>query len=171
MISALLTALSLVFCGFDVGGVASAGIAVLAALLLLVPLIASREKQRIRIAVMLVAWLLGSALLLTHYSLARDRVRWLFLSGVYKARLAEQPVSGAKELQHIEWDGWGFAGADTTVFLVFNPTDSFSALAGAAPPVRAPGLPCDVVRVRRLEKRWYAVLFYTDTSWGQGGCP
>ena len=54
LISGLLTALSLVFCGFDVGGVASAGIAVLAALLLLVPALRKRSRSLPRLAAMVV---------------------------------------------------------------------------------------------------------------------
>ena len=90
------------------------------------------------------------------------------LSGGYKARVLAQP--SGEELKHAEWDGWGFAGADTTVFLVFDPTDSLAEELGAQPPVKARGLPCEVVRVRRLDSQWYAVLFYTETYWGQGDC-
>jgi hypothetical protein len=96
-------------------------------------------------------------------------VRWLFLSRGYKARVLAQVPN--EQLKHVEWDGWGFAGAgDTTEFLVFDPADSLAGAAEALPPVKAPGLPCEVVRVRRLGRQWYAVLFYTDTYWGQGAC-
>jgi hypothetical protein len=91
-----------------------------------------------------------------------------FLSGGYKAQVLAQPPS--EELKHADWDGSGFAGADTTVFLVFDPTDSLAAATGALPPIKARGLPCEVVRIRRLDRRWYTVLFYTDTYWGQGDC-
>ena len=62
------------------------------------------------------------------------------------------------------------AGADTTVFLVFDPTDSLAGAAEAPPPIKPGALPCEVVRIRRLDRQWYAVLFYTDTYWGQGAC-
>ena len=81
--------------------------------------------------------------------------------------LAQPP---SDELKHAEWDGWGFAGADTTAFIVFDPTDSLAGVTEALPPIKARTLPCDVVRVRRLDRHWYAVLFYTDTYWGQGNC-
>ena len=100
--------------------------------------------------------------------MVRDHVRWLLLSGSYKAQVLAQPPS--KELKHAEWDGWGFAGADTTVFLVFDPTDSLAGATKAPPPIKSEALPCEVVRIRRLARQWYAVLFYTDTYWGQGAC-
>lgn len=50
--------------------------------------------------------------------------RWMFWSGSYKAQVLAQPDSTNNELKHIEWDGWGGAGMDTTVYLVFDPTDS-----------------------------------------------
>jgi hypothetical protein len=30
--------------------------------------------------------------------------------------------------------------------------------------------PAAAQRARRLENQWYAVLFYTDSYWGQGNC-
>jgi hypothetical protein len=108
-------------------------------------------------------------LLLSNYSLVRDHIRWLLLSAGYKAKVLAQPPN--EQLKHAEWDGWGFAGVgDTTVFLVFDPTDSLAGASEALPPLKARGLPCEVVRVRRLDRQWYAVLFYTDTYWGQGAC-
>jgi hypothetical protein len=108
-------------------------------------------------------------LLLSNYSLVRDHARWFFLSGGYKAKVLAQAPN--EQFKHVEWDGWGFAGAgDTTVYLVFDPTDSLAGASAALPPVRAAGLPCEFVRVRRLDRQWYAVLFYTDTYWGLGAC-
>jgi hypothetical protein len=117
-----------------------------------------------------VVYLFVPALVLTNYTLVRDRVRWSLLSARYKAGVLAQTAPANDELKHTEWDIWGFAGMDTTVFLVLDPTDSLASASGALPPVKARGLPCDVVRVRRLEREWYAVLFYTDTYWGQGTC-
>jgi len=80
----------------------------------------------------------------------------------YKAEVLAQRDSATGELKHIEWDGWGFAGAgDTTVYLVFDPTDALSAAAQSHQPGKFGGLPCEVPFVRRLQSRWYAVRFYT----------
>ena len=51
--------------------------------------------------------------------------RWLIWSRSYKAEVLAQPNSASGELKHIEWDGWGWAGMDTTIYLVFDPTNSF----------------------------------------------
>ena len=168
--SSLLTVLSLVFAQSDMGRLLCIGIAFVAALLLIVRAVARRGSQRIVIVFTLAAWLLATTLLMTHYTLVRDHVRWFFLSKVYKARVLAQSVSAKQDLQHTQCDLWGFAGMDTTVFLVFDPTDSLAELSDAQPPIKAHGLPCDVACVRRLDRQWYAVLFYTDTYWGQGNC-
>ena len=101
------------------------------------------------------------------YSAVRTAARWLVWSHGYKAKVMAQPASPNGELKHIEWDGWGWAGQDTTVFLVFDPTDSLSAAAKSRSPGKIKGIPCEVPLVRRLESRWYTVRFYTDEYWGR----
>jgi hypothetical protein len=168
--SLLLTILSLTFADADPGFVLCAGIALFSGLCLLVRAVVSTGRRRLAIFLALAAYVGVQTLGLTHYRLVRDRVRWGLLSGVYESRVLAQPVAANGRFRHVEWDGWGFAGADTTVFLVFDPADSLAKELGAPPPVKAPGLPCDVVHIRRLARQWYAVLFYTETYWGQGDC-
>lgn len=165
-----LRALSLAFADHDLGALLCIGVALFTATALLVRAFSKKGRQRGVVLAALVIYLCVPALVLTHYTLARDRVRWSLLSARYKAKVLAQTTPATGELKHTEWDLWGFAGMDTTVFLVLDPTDSLAAASGALPPVKARGLPCDVVRVRRLEREWYAVLFYTDTYWGQGTC-
>jgi hypothetical protein len=160
--------LSLTFASSDLGAVLCFGIVLVSALLLFVFGIAKKGRQRLAALLVMMTYVFAAMLLKSNYSLVRDHVRWLFLSGGYKAQVLAQPPS--EELKHAEWDGWGFAGADTTAFLVFDPTDSLAGVTEALPPIKARTLPCDVVRVRRLDRQWYAVLFYTDTYWGQGNC-
>jgi hypothetical protein len=62
-------------------------------------------------------------------------------------------------------DGWGFAGSDTVVYVVFDPTNSLAGAAKSRAPGKFKGIPCEVSRVRRLESQWYSVVFYTDTDW------
>ncbi len=90
--------------------------------------------------------------------------RWLIWSRSYKAEVlaGSDPANG--ELRHIEWDGWGWAGMDTTVYLVFDPTNSLSRATGPSPGKHA-GIPCEIDRVKRLEDKWYTVQFYTDYDW------
>lgn len=168
--SLLLTALSLAFAEPDLGALACVGIALVTGLSLLVRALAKKGRQRLLAFLACAIYVLVPVLVLTHYSLARDHIRWFLLSEGYKAKVLAQPAPANEELKHAEWDGWGFAGMDTTVFLVFDPTDSLAEALGAQPPVKARGLPCDVVHIRRLDPQWYAVLFYTDTYWGQGNC-
>jgi hypothetical protein len=91
--------------------------------------------------------------------------RWLFKSGKYKNQVFAQPTELSKGLKHIEWDGWGWGGNDTTVYLVFDPNNALSSAATDGLPGTYPGIPCEVYRVRRLENQWYTVQFYTYFDW------
>jgi len=168
--SLILTLLSLVCLDSDLGAILGFGIAIVTVVVLVVRIAVKRPMLRAMRLLPLAGYLLISILFLTNYTLIRDHVRWLFLSNVYKNRVLALPAPAKSELKHAEWDGWGFAGSDTTVFLAFDPTNSLVETVNMRPPVRSRALPCDVVRVRRLEDKWYAILFYTDTYWGQGDC-
>jgi hypothetical protein len=91
--------------------------------------------------------------------------RWLLQSGQYRAEILAQPDSPNGELKHADWDIWGFAGAETMVYLVFDPNDSLRVAAGSHSPGKYSGIPCEVPNVRRLENHWYTVRFYTNTDW------
>src|SRR6266446_3755865 len=169
VVSLILIVLPLTFAGSDLGAVLCFGIALVSAVSLFAFGVAKKGRQRLAALFVVMAYIFAAMLLKSNYSLVRDHVRWLFLSGGYKAKVLAQPPS--IELKRAEWDGWGIALAgETTAFLVFDPTDSLAGAAEALPPIRAQALPCEVVRVRRLDRQWYAVLFYTDTYWGQGAC-
>lgn len=156
--------------GSDLAALLCFGIAIVTALVLIVRAVTQRRKQRTMSLMTLAAYSLFAALLLTNYTLVRDHVRWLFLSGIYKTRVFAQPIPANGQMRHTEWDDWGFAGESTTVFLAFDPTDSLARASHARPPIDASGLPCPVFRVRRLSSQWYAVFFYTDTYWGYDSC-
>ncbi len=98
----------------------------------------------------------------------RSGTKWFMWSQRYKREVLAQSGGTAGELKHIEWDGWGFPGAgDTTVYLVYDPTNSLSAAAKSHQPGKFVGIPCTVPLVSRLESEWYAVRFYTDEWWGR----
>jgi hypothetical protein len=79
-----------------------------------------------------------------------------------------QPAPTDGELRHMEWEATGFAGvANNTIYLVFDPTDSLAVAAKNHSPGKFSGIPCEVVRILRLENHWYSVAFYTDEEWGQ----
>jgi hypothetical protein len=109
------------------------------------------------------AWWLG----IGHNSVISNTARWAVWSRQYKAQVLARPPSTAGPLKHIEWDGWGWAGQDTTVYLVFDPTDALYPAASGHHPGKYKGLPCEVFLVRRLESHWYTVQFYTDEWWGR----
>jgi hypothetical protein len=112
-----------------------------------------------------VFWIFSFALFTNHYAI-RNNMRWLLGSRRYKAEVLAQSAPPNGELKHVEWDGWGFPGAGNTyVYLVFDPTDSLAAAAQKHEPGEFDGIPCRVLRVSRLEDRWYAVLFYTGQAW------
>jgi len=99
----------------------------------------------------------------------RTTGRWVIHSKTYKANVLAQANPTNEGLKHIEWDGWGFAGSDTTVYLVFDPHDSLAMAAKSGQPGKFDGIPCEVPAVQRLEDHWYTVLFYTDTDWSHCG--
>ena len=70
----------------------------------------------------------------------------------------------------IKWDGWVWAGQDTTVYLVFDPADSLSLAASSHLSGKFAGIPCEVPKVTRFESQCYAVTFYTDEEWGRCDC-
>jgi hypothetical protein len=113
--------------------------------------------------VLAAAWSLGFG----HNSTISNTARWIFRSRQYKAEVLARPNPTSEQLKHIEWDGWGWAGQDTQVYLVFDPTDSLSEAAKSRHPGKYKGLPCEVFRVRQLESQWYTVQFYTDEWWGR----
>ena len=63
------------------------------------------------------------------------------------------------------WEGWGFAGSDTTAYLVFEVKNTLAAAARERISGKFGELPCEIYRVRRREDQWYTVQFYTETAW------
>ena len=115
---------------------------------------------------MLVIFCMASWLLFRFSDGMRYAERWLIHSSAYKSEVTTRPTSNDGMLKHIEWDGWGFAGAgDTVVYLVFDPSDALSLSLKSHSAGRFSGIPCEVPEVRKLESHWYTVLFYTDTDW------
>lgn len=148
-------------------------------LLLIIQLVSAdggerRLHWRSSLATLLIVWAVPILLFLheqRHPFELRENVRWMVWSNRYKREVLAQPASDKMSFKHLDWDGSGFAGTDTTLFLVFDPQDTLSIAAQGQPPIKASGIPCDVLEIRRLESHWYAVLFYTGQHWGeQGSC-
>lgn len=127
-----------------------------------------KGRTRLMVIATLLSYWLISGLIFRHFSEVRDASRWLFQAQTYKASVLALPVPPNGDFRHVEWEGWGFAGAgDTTVYLVVDPSDSLSGPAKNHLIGKFTGVSCAAYRIHRLEKHWYTVAFYTDTSWGQ----
>ncbi len=55
-----------------------------------------------------------ASVLVWNFSEVRTEARWLLSSHRYKSEVSTQPAPTSGEFKHIEWDGWGWAGQDTT---------------------------------------------------------
>jgi hypothetical protein len=127
--------------------------------------IARKKGRCVPILLMLaIFWVLSVPLFKNHLAL-RSAGRWLIWSNDYKSMVAAQPTPANGNVKHLDWDGWGWGGENTEVYLVFDPSDSLSAAAKTHQPGKFDGLPCKVDRVLRLERNWYAAQFYTGTDW------
>ena len=124
------------------------------------------SRRRWLVTIVVVFCILSSATaLFTNYQVTRQRARWVVGSSVYKSRLLKQPLPPSA-LRHLDWDGWGFAGAgNTEVYLVYDPADLLAAETAIHRTGKFSGIPCPVWDVQRLEKNWYSVRFFTDQTW------
>jgi hypothetical protein len=137
------------------------------AVVFLVTYFFKKSSPSLSIYLMFPAYWIVSAVLFMNSAELRCRTRWLLHSNEFKTTLMAHSIPANGDLRHIEWDGWGWAGMDTTEYLVYDPTDSLWGAAKSRSPGKFPGIPCEVPRVRRLESHWYSVTFYTDMGWGK----
>jgi hypothetical protein len=138
-----------------------------AVIMLIVAAVNGRRKLLASLAMLVVFCLAAWLLFKLSYDVYATG-RWLTHAQQYKAEVMAQPEPPNPELRHIEWDGWGMAGSDTIVYLVFVPSSRLIPVSGTRSK-RFIGIPCPVWRVRRLEPHWYYVVFYTDTDWTECG--
>lgn len=127
-----------------------------------------RRKRGTLLSTLATVWLVSTFLFVYYVhdqSSVRTTARWLVWSHDYKDKVLAQQAPANGEFRHVEWDGWGWGGQDTTVFLVLDPTDSLSSAAAIHQPGKFDGIPCAVPEVSRLESQWYAVRFYTNQHW------
>lgn len=124
----------------------------------------SRHSGIALLSVTIVYCSVTSVLVLKAYNL-RIAERWLLWSKSYKARVLAEPNPGQGAMRHLEWDGWGFAGSDTYVYLIFDPDDRLSSFANSSFHGKINDEICGVSRVYRLEPCWYSVVFDTDMKW------
>jgi hypothetical protein len=135
-------------------------------------LIYAAVRKKFRIALLVCAFWALSVFIVSHDFPIRTCIRWTLFSHRYQNQVLAQPEPLDGSLKHMEWDGWGWAGMDFSVFLVFDPTDSLTEFAKAGLFGKVPRLPCDVSEIRQLGPHWYIVMFdgYVDqSSWTN--CP
>ncbi len=96
----------------------------------------------------------------------RPTLRWAFFSHRFKAEVLAQPSDPSGKFKHVEWDGWGGAPVgDWSAYVVFDPRDSLDADLGLHPPRMIRGIPCDVLRVQRLQRYWYSITLQMNQWW------
>lgn len=127
-------------------------------------LIAAAVGRDLRLALAVATFCAVSAVAFLYSFQIRTFTRWTLLSSYYKHEVLAEPSPVNGELKHIEWDSWGFAEMDSTVFLVFDPTDSLGEAAQKHQYGKFKGIPCDVDWVRRMDSHWYLV-FSEVYSW------
>jgi hypothetical protein len=165
-VGAFIVVLPFIIYAYDIGEVLYLFIGVPVISLVFVVVIVFKKRRLAVFSMLVVYWALTWILVRNSFEL-RSTGRWLVWSKDYKAEVLAQPQSPNGDLRHIEWDGWGWGGMDTTVYLVYDPTDSLSVTAKSHSSGKFNDIPCKVPRVRRLENHWYSVVFYTDTEWGR----
>ncbi len=143
---------------------------VVASTVVLICTVVSKNRRRYfhQLYALVILLMISASFLLydfKHPLVIRSAARWMVWSHGYKSEVLAQPAAANGDLKHIEWDVWGFAGIDTYVFLVFDPTDSLAMAALSRQPGKFDGIPCEVPLVRRLESHWYTVQNYTAQYW------
>ena len=91
----------------------------------------------------------------------RPWARWLVASGKYTSFVMQQKPDPQTGLRYIEWDGWGWAGMDTSVDLVYDPTDTLAHEIQYNPKGRFAEVADKTAFVQRLGRGWYSVTLYT----------
>lgn len=124
---------------------------------------ANRSKYLLALSI----FVLITFVLIWEFPEAKTEARWILSSRRYKSDVFAQPTLANGEFKHVEWDAWGWATIDTTVYLVFDPADSLSLAASTHLSGKFAGIPCEVSKVSRLEDQWYVVTFYTNREWGR----
>jgi hypothetical protein len=136
----------------DTAWLAFAGVAVIVTLALVVFAIVWKSAIGAAITAAFVA---AALVLLTHDTDGlREQIRWTAYAAQAKAAVRAMPPQPSGQLQHVVWDAWGWAGMDTSVYLVYDPANAL--------PKK---LPCPVTSIQRLEPNWYSVRFYTSEDW------
>jgi len=105
-----------------------------------------------------------SALMFKSTDHLRPWARWLVGSQHYKRLVLKQQPDPQTGLRYAEWDGWGWAGMDTSVELVYDPTDTLAREIKHNPKGRFAEVAEKTYFVQRLGPGWYSLTLYTGDS-------
>ena len=92
----------------------------------------------------------------------RPWARWLVASGRYTSLVLQQEPDPQTGLRYIEWDGWGWAGMDTSVDLVYDPTDTLAHEIRYNPKGRFAAIAEKTHFVQKMGRGWYSLTLYTS---------
>ena len=122
------------------------------------------RKRWISLAYLLAAlfFLSVSLSMFLHTQHLRPWARWLASSSRYTNLVLQQEPDPQTGLRHIEWDGWGWAGMDTSVELVYDPTDTLAHEIKYNPKGRFAEIAEKTHFIQRLGRGWYSATLYTD---------
>lgn len=94
----------------------------------------------------------------------RPWARWLVSSQQYTSLVMKQQPDPQTGLRYAEWDGWGWAGMDTSVELVYDPTDTLGREVKDNPEGRFAELAEKTAFVQRLGPGWYSLTLYSGDT-------
>ena len=92
----------------------------------------------------------------------RPWARWLISSGSYKSQVLSQPAADPSGIRFSDWDGWGWAGSSTDVFLVYDPSDTLASKVSQAKGKKSVEIIEKAQFIQRLERNWYSATLYTN---------
>jgi hypothetical protein len=126
------------------------------------------RQMSVRAVMVFAAFLAVTAVIVLNQAHVRPRLHWLVWSQLYKSEVLASTARPDGEFKHVEWDGdgWGSgATGDWMSYVVFDPSDSLSEATKKNVPAQYSGIPCTVIRIRRLEKHWYSVVLDMNEFW------
>jgi hypothetical protein len=92
----------------------------------------------------------------------RPWARWLISSASYKSQVLSQPAADPSGIRLIDWDGWGWAGSGTDVFLVYDPSDTLTSNNSQEKGKKSVEISKKAQFIQRLERNWYSATLYTN---------
>jgi hypothetical protein len=137
-------------------------------ILALLALLIFGHRRRRSLELLLATLVFGLTLVMgLHFrNMLRPKVRWAFFSQKFKRQVLGEPGYPSGDFKHVEWDGFGGAPVgDWTSYVVFDPVDSLNAETNHENPGKIQGIPCDVLRIQKLEPHWYSVTLQVNEWW------